>query len=285
METFLMTPTLKLFRKPFSTTTLATAAAFVLNLGLMASPVSAEEEVSTSPLANIYQAQINSYYSINGFYNFSANQGDQKHLAVIVDATNNIESLISKVQDSAEQAPDSEAYTNVDNSWKAYQKVLELNIDEVKKTGYPDLRLAGDMATGNINLNKTLETLYQSLASTPSQKPNKATEISREAGINLALMMTKYSARTTSTVSQVYSGGDIEITIDTLATNFEANLKDLIQIAKGNEQALDLLDSALTKWDFIKSSYVNYNENRVNFIVNLYSKKIISDIDLALGTL
>jgi len=58
-----------------------------------------------------------------------------------------------------------------------------------------------------------------------------------------------------------------------------------MKLSKGNEQALDLLDSALTKWDFIKSSYINYNENRVNFIVNLYSKKIISDIDLALETL
>ena len=62
----------------------------------------------------------------------------------------------------------------------------------------------------------------------PSQKPNQATEISRKAGLNLALMMTKYSARTTSTVNQVYSGGDMEITIDSLATDFEANLNQLM---------------------------------------------------------
>jgi len=287
METFLMTFTQKLFRKPsFTTSTFATTAALIFNLSAFSSPALAEEEqVIASSLENVYQAQINSYYSINGFYNFSANQGDQKHLTVIVDATDKIDKLIDNTQESAEKSPDTEAFGNVTDAWKKYQKILNLNIKEVKKTGYPDLRLAGDMATENMSLNRTLETLYSSLATMPSQKPNQATEISRKAGLNLALMMTKYSARTTSTVSQVYSGGDVEITIDTLATNFETHLNQLIEISKGNEQALDLLDSALTKWDFIKTSYINYNENRVNFIVNLYSKKIISDIDLALETL
>jgi len=287
METFLMTFTHKLFRKPsFTTSAFATTAALIFNISAFSSPVLAEEtQTITSPLENVYQAQINSYYSINGFYNFSANQGDQKHLSVIVDATDKIDDLIEKVQESADKAPDTEAFENVTGAWKKYQKVLNLNIKEVNKTGYPDLRLAGDMATENISLNRTLQALYSSLATIPSQKPNQATEVSRQAGLSLALMMTKYSARTTSTVSQVYSGGDMEITIDTLATDFEVNLKQLMKLSEGNEQALDLLDSALTKWDFIKSSYINYNENRVNFIVNLYSKKIISDIDLALETL
>jgi len=274
METFLMTFTHNLFRKPsYKTSTFAATAALILNLSAFSNPVSAEEsQTAASPLENIYQAQINSYYSINGFYNFSANQGDQKHLTVIVDASDKIDKLIEIVQKSAEKAPDVEAFDNVSDAWKKYEQVLNLNIKEVKKTGYPDLRLAGDMATENISLNKTLETLYNSLTTTPSQKPNQATEISRKAGLDLALMMTKYSARTTSTVSQVYAGGDIEITIDTLATNFETSLNQLMKLSEGNKQAHDLLDSALTKWDFIKSSYINYNEDRVNFIVNLYSK-------------
>jgi hypothetical protein len=204
---------------------------------------------------------------------------------VIVDATDKIDGLIEKIQKSGENASDPESFDNAANAWNKYQQVLNMNIKEVKKTGYPDLRLAADMATENISLNQTLDSLYSSLAKIPSIKPNQATEVSRKTGLNLALMMTKYSARTTSTVSQVYSGGDMEITIDSLAKQFESNLNQLISLSEGNEKALDLLDSALTKWDFIKSSYINYNENRVNFIVNLYSKKIISDIDLALETL
>ena len=287
METFLMTFTRKSFRKPSLTTSaFAATAALILNLSTFSTFVSAEEnQAEDSPLNNVYQAQINSYYSINGFYNFSANQGDQKHLDVIVDSTATIGDLIGKIEQNAEVIADTETFGDVSDAWNKYQKILTLNIKEVKKTGYPDLRLAGDMASGNISLNRTFEELYNSLATLPNNKPNRATEISRKAGLELALMMTKYSARTTSTVSQVYSGGDTEITIDTLATDFEANLQQLLEIAKNNEEAFDLLDSALTKWDFIKSSYINYNENRVNYIVNLYSKKIISDIDLALNAL
>ena len=99
--------------------------------------------------------------------------------------------------------------------------------------------------------------------------------------------MTKYSARTTSTVSQMYAGGDVdkEVTIDSLAEEFGAQITELVTLAESNEVASKLLDSANTKWDFIKKSYVNYNENRVNFIVNLYSKKIINDIEEALAVM
>jgi hypothetical protein len=50
-------------------------------------------------------------------------------------------------------------------------------------------------------------------------------------------------------------------------------------MTKGKNDALKLLDSAKTKWEFIRSSYINYNENRVNFVINLYSKKIIKNIE------
>jgi len=260
-----------------------TAAALILNISAFSSNALGDEKAS-STLGSIYHAQINSYYSINGFYNFSANQGDQKHLTVITDSSGKIDELINIIQGDFENSSKSEteAFKNTNSAWKKYKKILNLNIKEVKSTGYPDLRLAGDMATENINLNESLKTLYSTLASDAANQPDNATKTSRKVGMTLALMMTKYSARSTSTVSQVYSGGDMEITIDSLAKEFEAGLNELAVLFKDNEQALDLLDSASTKWDFIKSSYINYNENRVNFIVNLYSKKIITDINSAL---
>jgi len=274
LETPLMTLTRKLA---------TTAAALILNISAFSSNALGDEKAS-STLGSIYHAQINSYYSINGFYNFSANQGDQKHLTVITDSSGKIDELINIIQGDFENSSKSEteAFKNTNSAWKKYKKILNLNIKEVKSTGYPDLRLAGDMATENINLNESLKTLYSTLASDAANQPDNATKTSRKVGMTLALMMTKYSARSTSTVSQVYSGGDMEITIDSLAKEFEAGLNELAVLFKDNEQALDLLDSASTKWDFIKSSYINYNENRVNFIVNLYSKKIITDINSAL---
>ena len=112
--------------------------------------------------------------------------------------------------------------------------------------------MAGDMASNNIALNTALSNLYDAITASTKAKPSKATQLSRDTASNLALMMTKYSARTTSTVSQVYAGGDVdkEVTIDSLATEFSGQLQELIKLAEGNETAYKLLDSANTKWDF-----------------------------------
>ncbi len=276
-----MSATSKLFRRLLTTTgTLALTLSMSANLH-------AEEGSADSPLEQVFQAQVNSYYSVNGFYNFSANQGAQKDLTAINDSIEKLDTLISSIENEIDQDNEATAYEEVSGAWKSYHKVLKQNIKEVEKTGYPDLRLAGDMAVGNIRLNASLSSLYEVLLATSSVKPDSTRELSRKAATKLALMMTKYSARTTSTVSQVYADGDseTEITIDTLAKEFGTQLEELSTLVKGNKNALKLLDSAITKWDFIESSYINYNENRVNFIVNLYSKKIISDIDLAISAI
>ncbi len=243
------------------------------------------KDEANQALDNIYRATVNSYYSVNGFYNFSANQADQSQLAQINEAVAVIEEMIAQLEITLAEGASAETFESVQESWNSYQKVLNANINEVVETGYPDLRLAGDMATTNINLNNALEGLYQNVISVSGIKPADLIQTSRETATTIALMMTKYSARSTSTVSQVYTGGDTEITIDSLAKKFESNLASLINTAQGKPDALDLLDSAMTKWDFIKNSYINYNENRVNFIVNLYSRKIIDDIEAATAQL
>jgi len=272
---------MSLYRKLSS---LITSLALVFSISATANADENAGSQDASPIKKVFLTQVNSYYSINGFYNFSANQGAQKDLLDINESISLMEELINSLKGDSDQENATEAYNEVAKTWKAYRKILNQNIKEVKKTGYPDLRLAGEMASANILLNSTLAELHTTLINSATNKPSKTTELSRSAATNLALMMTKYSARTTSTVSQVYAGGDgdLEITIDSLASEFSKQLQELMNLAKDSERAYKLLDSANTKWDFIKSSYINYNENRVNFIVNLYSKKIISDIDLAL---
>lgn len=271
----------------FKNTTLKRLSAmipFVFVLLFTSTQTHAAKDGSEPVLEKIYQTLINSYYSINGFYNFSANQGAQKDLGDINESLTLMEELFNEIQSEASSDETSAQFEAVSAAWRAYQKVLKQNVKEVERTGYPDLRLAGDMATNNIALNSALSKLYDSIAAATKLKPSKATQLSRDTAVNLALMMTKYSARTTSTVSQVYAGGDVdkEVTIDSLAMEFGGQLTNLLQQAESNPTSYKLLDSANTKWDFIKNSYVNYNENRVNFIVNLYSKKIITDIEQAL---
>lgn len=244
-----------------------------------------EKDQAKQALHDIYQATIHSYYSVNGFYNFSANQADKQHLNLLQDSTNRINDIMSSLQPVLDSGATADSFNSANDSWEKYQGILNQNIDEVNETGYTDLRLAGDMATSNIDLNASLDGLYNNVINSNEFKPKKITALSRDAAKTVALMMTKYSARTTSTVSQVYSGDDKEITIDSLANDFDQQITELAKLAEGNETAADLIESAHTKWNFIRNSYINYNENRVNFIVNLYSKKIINDIESAAGNL
>lgn len=256
-----------------------TATLICLSVGL-SSTVYAESD----KLEDIFNAQINAYYSINGFYNFSANQGAQKDLTDINESMDQLKSLFASLTTSTKGTPIEEKFSKVDASWNNYLKLVKQNIKEVKRSGYPDLRMAGDMAAANIVLNSDLADLYKASHTASAGKTSKFTDLSREAAVNIALMMTKYSARSTSTVSQVYADGTTESTIDELANQFDKQLLNLMDLAKEEPAAYKLLDSAHTKWEFIKSSYINYNENRVNFIVNLYSKKIITDLSDALST-
>ena len=253
----------------------------ILCLGLS---FSSHSLANTNSLEDVFNAQINTYYSINGFYNFSANQGAQKDLADINESTESLKVLFASLATASKDSPTEEGFLVVEQNWNNYFKLLKQNIKEVKRSGYPDLRLAGDMAGANIVLNSSLSDFYQQLMASEQSKPNKFKNLSREAAVNIGLMMTKYSARSTSTVSQVYADSTTEITIDALANQFDDQLSNLMDLAKEKPATFKLLDSANTTWDFIKSSYINYNENRVNFIVNLYSKKIISDITEALKT-
>lgn len=252
----------------------------ILCLGLSFTSASSAESAS---LEDVFNAQINTYYSINGFYNFSANQGAQKDLMDINESVDQLKSIFTSLNKASKGASYEEKYLAVEKNWNTYLKLLNQNIKEVKRSGYPDLRLAGDMAGANIILNNALTDFYKVLLASGETKPNKFTNLSREAAVNIGLMMTKYSARSTSTVSQVYADSTTEVTIDQLAHVFDKQLANLMELAKETPTTFKLLDSAHTNWEFIKSSYINYNENRVNFIVNLYSKKIISDITQALA--
>lgn len=237
-----------------------------------------EKTEAIEAMNKVYDATINSYYSINGFYNFSANQADQEQQQQVQYSIGTVEDLML---DISNLIASTELASQVDvarDAWLAYEDSLNENVEVVKDTGYTDLRLVGDLANFNIAFNDSLSLLYRSLAEAASiEETNEELQI-HKIGKMLALMMTKYSARSTSTVSQVYAREDEDVTLDSLAKDFNKALNALVA-KETSEDAANFLDSAKTKWEFIEPSYINYNENRVNFIVNLYSRKIIEDLE------
>lgn len=236
----------------------------------------ADENQGKAALTHLYKAQINSFYAINSFYNFSANQADQAQMEAINEAVASVDESLNELK-SLLDAANSETLRSANKGWSSFRRDLDQNVKAVLKTGYTDLNLSSEMAVSNIQTQSALSTLYTEVQGTTNL--GEYEQLARTSAVTLGLMMTKYSARTTSTVSQAYSAGENEKTIDILAKELDETLRKMTTLAANKEAAARPLDSAWSKWEFIRDSYINYNENRVNFVVNLYSRKIIDLLD------
>lgn len=84
-----------------------------------------------------------------------------------------------------------------------------------------------------------------------------------------------------------YFGGSIvqsdmpPVEIDKLANKFQAQLDQLNRHYARNAAVSALLREVVTKWTFIRSSFINYNENNVPFIVGRYNEQITEKLLLA----
>jgi len=256
-------------------------AALILFSSSTISALANEHDKALATMDKVYSATINSYYSINSFYNFSANQADQEQQKQVLYSVGVVEDLMIDISGLLSNSPLKSQVDSARDAWLAYEDSLNENIEVVNDTGYTDLRLVGDLANLNISFNDSLNILYKSIAEESGITTDEELEKTHNTAKLAALIMTKYSARSTSTVSQVYSReDDSDTTLDQLATQFNQQLNELAE-KQSDKDAAKLLDSAKTKWEFIQPSLINYNENRVNFVVNLYTKKIIENLQEA----
>ena len=274
---------MKLFAEYFTTTYrhLANTLFSVILLSVITSASAQENEEAATLLKEFHQAQIQSYFTINAFYNFSANDGDKALLSDVNEAINEVNSILNRLE-----AFESVEYIKGDISaatekWQLYKTTLNTIINDILDQGYADLRLMSDLALQNQGFSTQLSTAYEKVERESGYKPTSVASKSRKSAIIMATMMTKYSARTTSNVSQVFQGSSTEKTIDVLASDLDKQLQALLSSSSGEQK--NTISAVLTKWDFIKSSYINYNEKNVNYVVNLYSKRIIDALESIAG--
>ena len=278
---------MKLFAEYFKTTNRHLANTFFSLIALLAfipaNSSALEQDDAAALLKGLQQAQIQSYFTINEFYNFSANDGDKALLMDVNDAINNVNSILNTLESFKDLEEVKGEIEAANQSWQKHKTTLNTITNDIIDQGYADLRLMSDLAIQNQEFANILATTYEKVKNDSGYTLNNVAAKSRESALLMAVMMTKYSARTTSNVSQVFQGGDDEKTIDVLATDLDKLLKDLL--AAANTEQKESIDAVLTKWDFIRNSYINYNEKNVNYVVNLYSKRIIdalgntSDLD------
>ncbi|WP_372963935.1 hypothetical protein [Marinobacter sp.] len=238
------------------------------------------QESGAEFLADLHDFRINNYLAVDAFYNFSTS-GDTETLNRIVVAINNANDAMNSVIASTSGVLSANQIEGLNQTFDQFKSIMRSNINEVRDRGYPDLRLMADMADHALNLNSSASELYAIAQENSGVKTDDRVESARSASVIMAQMMVRYAARSNSSVSQAFQGAASEIPLDEQAKQFEEHLKNVRSTSPSGELKATLSDVA-SKWDFIRGSYINYNDNNVSFIIGRYSKGIIKGLTTAI---
>lgn len=225
-------------------------------------------------LNNIHDIMSNSFQAINAYYNFSMSPGDKVMHAQVLEEIGELDALFSSLESRDGVVEIQGELAAMSEIWIKYKDLLNTNINDVINLGYPDLRLAADMAQLNSELVSAGNKAFTKTTDTSGHKEKPEIELIRNSKLLLERMLTNYSARSASNVSQIFQGAEGEKAIDELAVDFDKLLEKLMKSSLNTGPNKKRLDVISTQWNFIRKSFVNYAENNVSYVVNRYSLKI-----------
>ncbi|WP_416397893.1 hypothetical protein [Allohahella sp. A8] len=263
---------------------------YALVTGLLSSlPAYALDQAQAADLlATLFKVRSSGNLVMNGYYNFSIAPGDKDERAVVTKRSEELAGSIGLINEMAaklEEGPLREQLSQLPAIHKQYAALLKDNIADLIERQYSDIRLVADMAQVNQNLLTAAETARKTAIDASGYQPDVMVEQLRDATLLMESMMTKYSARSASTVSQVFQGAQSDEPIDVQAVEFDRQLNAIKTALSGNTDASKALKSIESSWFFIKNSYINPNENNVSYVVNLYSNKIVDKLNSLLQNL
>jgi hypothetical protein len=133
------------------------------------------------------------------------------------------------------------------------------------------------MANQALTMNDKATELYRVAQESSQTDTNPRVEAARSAAVKMAQMMAKYSVRTNSSVAQTFQGSSTETPLDEQARELDQLLASVIE-GQGTPELKAALNDISSKWQFIRGSYINYNENNVGFVIDRYSKGILKGL-------
>lgn len=227
-------------------------------------------------LSNLHNFRVSNFVALDAYYRFSVD-GNTDELNEIVAAINTANSSMTVVTESTAEVLAASDIEALNQEFDKFKNLVRLNINDVRQNGYPDLRLVSEMADQAAVLNTRATELYNLALESSQISSNDQVEAARRASVTMAQMMAKYSVRSNMSVSQTFQGTSDDTPLDQKAQEFE-NLLSQLSTGSNSGPLKATLDEINSKWRFIKSSYINYNENNVSFVIDRYSKGILEDL-------
>ncbi|XOZ34335.1 hypothetical protein ACMDCT_03630 [Halomonadaceae bacterium KBTZ08] len=243
----------------------------------------AATETQLDPMAeklldSVHRFRLRNFMALNNYYNYTADP-DQELASRITDNMDQSRQLLGKIESQSGESLSDSQLNELKKTYENFAKQMDTNIEDVRSSGYPDLRLLSDMANQAQTLSKLSGKIYRKVAGQESTPTQTNLELAREAAITMAVMVTRYSARSSSSVAQVFQGADMEKSLDELSKDFENNLEKLRARLGNDQQIATTLSDVNNKWRFIRGSYINYDEENVAFVINRYSNSIIQGLE------
>lgn len=242
-------------------------------------PLAAQE---INPLLDaLYKFRLQNHLAINAFYNYSASR-DPALMADIVTSVNSANGLMQTITERREGSLSQPDYEQLAARFQEFKALMNTNVQDVKKNGYADMRVISELASQTQELDQDAAQAYLAAAKKAGIADDRRVETARKATLMLASMMSQYSAFSASSVAQIFQGGtDVNGPIDEQARNLDKLMSEL-KSAGGTDEARQAIAKAHSTWEFIRDSYMNYNVRNVSFVINRYSKSIITSLEQAI---
>ena len=271
----------------FLTLTAMLALAMMLSAPLKAQeqePEEGSDEAMAGELLDaIHEFRLKNFIALNDYYNYSMDP-DEGYIRDIESSMTYSREQLERIANLAGESLSGSEIEDLEQAYADFEQQMDINIEDVREAGYPDLRLLSDMANQAQNLSVLSEEIYEAVAEQEVTPTVSDVELARRASVTMALMVTRYSARSSSSVAQVFQGADSDASLDDLARDFEDTMEELR--SRTTDAELDeLLSDVNTKWEFIRNSYINYDERNVSFVINRYSTSIIDNMELVIERL
>ncbi len=254
-----------------------TVALFVTGISSTVWALSSQD--AEAIIASLSQVQSVSYQTLNAYYQFSSNPGDKELQGIIEEKSAELKARITGLSQLAGAADMAAEIGTLQAMREDYARLLDTNVGDLLNQGYPDIRLVAELDAANLTQVKGAQLAIDQAREYGGAQPDPVIEKVRESRLLLLGMTTRYSARSASTVSQVFQGTEGELSLEEQSQRFTANLDALQASFAANAKARKALDGVRSKWGFISRSIVNYTENDVPFVVNLYATKIVELLD------
>ncbi|AXS81738.1 MULTISPECIES: hypothetical protein [Marinobacter] len=227
-------------------------------------------------LSDLHNFRVSNYMALDAYYRFSGT-GDTDTLNEIVQGINSANDSMNSIAGSNSGVLSAEDIEGLNQEFDKFKNLMRSNINDVRNQGYPDLRLVSDMANQALTMNEKATGLYRVAQESSQTATSPRVEAARSAAVKMAQMMAKYSVRTNSSVSQTFQGSSTETPLDEQARELDALLESVMQ-GQGSPELNAALNSISSKWQFIRGSYINYNEKNVGFVIDRYSKGILKGL-------